>query len=137
MEPIELWKKNYENFMKNAKDMQGPFGGNGLGDKAAQVTHSAGASAYEAALLNWQKSSVELFKRFVQNQVELCHFFGNRWEHYLKLPDQLSQCRSLTEFGNLQTSFLSQISSDYIHETEKLGGPVAEVMTSLAGAKSA
>ena len=106
---------------------------------AAQVTHSpAGStSAHDAALLNWQKSGEELFKRFVQNQIELCHFFGSRWEHYLKLPEQLSQCRSLTELGNLQSSFLSQFAKDYMHETEKLAHPVAELMTSGTGAKNA
>ncbi len=131
MESIELWKKNYENLMKNAKDMQGAFGIDGPGKKAGQVTHSSssGASAFDSALLNWHKSGEELFKRFVQTQIELCHFFGARWEHYLNLPEQLSQCRSLTEIGNLQTTFLSQFASDYMHETEKLGQPAAELMT--------
>jgi len=134
-ESIELWKKNYENMMKNAKDTQGAFEAN----RAAQITHSpAGStSAHDAALLNWEKSGEELFKRFVQNQMELCHFFGSRWEQYLKLPEQLSQCRSLTELGNLQSSFLSQFAKDYMHETEKLAKPVAELMASGAGAKNA
>ena len=131
-ESMELWKKNYENMMKNAKDTQGAFGANG----AAQVTHSPAdsTSAHDAALLNWQKSGEELFKRFVQNQMELCHFFGSRWEQYLKLPEQLSQCHSLTELSNLQNSFLSQFAKDYMHETEKLAHPVAELMTNWGGA---
>jgi hypothetical protein len=134
MESIELWKKNYENMMKSAKDMQGASGAN----EAAHVTHSpAGSSAYDAALLNWQKSGEELFKRFVQNQIELCHFFSGRWEQYLKLPEQLSQCRSLTELGNLQSSFLSQFANDYRHETEKLAHPVAELMTNWSNPKNA
>ncbi len=133
MESIELWKKNYDNMMKNAKDVQGEFGANG----AAQVTHSpaGGTSAHDAALLNWHKSGEELFKRFVQNQIEICHFFGSRWEQYLKLPEHLSQCRSLTELGNLQKSFLSQFAKDYMHETEKLAHPVADLMTSWGGGK--
>jgi hypothetical protein len=132
-ESSELWKKNYENMMKNAKDTQGDFGANG----AAQVTHSpAGStSTHDAALSNWRKSSEHLFKRLVQSQIELCHFFGSRWEQYLKLPEQLSQCRSLTEFGNLQSSFLSQFAKDYMHETEKLAHPVAELMTNWSSAK--
>ena len=135
MESIELWKKNYENMMKNAKGMQGTFGANGAG----QVAHSpaGSASTYDAALLNWHKSGEELFKRFVQNQIELCHFFGSRWEQYLKLPDQLSQCRSLTELGTLQSSFLSQFANDYMHETEKLAHPVAELMANWGGTKNA
>jgi hypothetical protein len=134
MESVELWKKNYENMTKSAKDMQGASGAN----EAAQVTHSpAGSSAYDAALLNWHKSGEELFKRFVQNQIELCHFFSSRWEQYLKLPEQLSQCRSLTELGNLQISFLSQFANDYRHETEKLAHPVAELMTNWSNSKNA
>ena len=133
MESIELWKKNYDNMMKNAKDTQGAPEANG----AAQVTHSpaGSASAHDAAVLNWRKSGEDLFKRFVQSQIELCHFFGSRWEHYLKLPDQLSQCRSLTELGNLQSSFLSQFANDYMHETEKLAHPVAELMANWGGDK--
>jgi hypothetical protein len=134
MESVELWKKNYENMMKSAKDMQGALGAN----EAAQAKpSSAGASASDAAVLNWRKSGEEVFKRFVENQIELCHFFGSRWEQYLKLPEQISQCRSLTELGNLQSSFLSQFANDYMHETEKLAHPVAELMTNLSNSKKA
>jgi hypothetical protein len=134
MESVELWKKNYENMMKSAKDMQGAFGAN----EAAQAKpSSAGASASDAAVLNWRKSGEEVFKRFVENQIELCHFFGSRWEQYLKLPEQISQCRSLTELGNLQSSFLNQFANDYMHETEKLAHPVAELMTNLSNSKKA
>ena len=92
MESIELWKKNYENFLKSA-----PLGADGIDGKKAEVESIT--SPNDAALLNWQKSGEEVFKRFVQNQMELCHFFGHRCEQYLKLPEQLSQCRSLTELG--------------------------------------
>ncbi len=126
MESIELWKKNYENFMNNAKDMHGAPGLNG------QATHApnGAASSHDATLLNWQKSGEDLFRRFVQNQIELCQFFSNRWAQYLKLPDQFSQCRSMTELGNLQSSFLSQFANDYMHETRKLARPMTELMTS-------
>lgn len=134
-ESFELWKKNYENMVMNAKDTQGALGAN----EAAQVTHSPAVSApaYDAALLNWQKPGEELFKRFVQNQIELCHFLSSRWEQYLQLPEQLSQCRSLAELGKLQSSFLSQFANDYMHETEKLAHPAAELMTTWGGTKNA
>ena len=67
--------------------------------------------------------------------MELCHFFRNRWEQYLKLPAQLSQCRSLAEVGTFQASFLSQFASDYMQETQKLAQLVAELMTSGPAAK--
>ena len=120
MESIELWKKNYENFLKSA-----PLGAEGIEGKKAEVESIT--SPNDAAMLHWPKSGEEVFKRFVQNQMELCHFFGHRCEQYLKLPEQLSQCRSLTELGNLQSSFLSQFSNDYMQETEKLAKPAADL----------
>ena len=136
MDSMEFWKKNYENVLKNAKDIQA--GPNGPAGEAEQSTGAVGsvASTYDAALVNWQKSGEELFKRFVQNQIELCHFFGSRWEQYLKLPSELSQCRSLSELGNLQASFLSQFASDYMQESQKLAQPVAELMMSWTGEKN-
>ena len=120
--------------MKSAKDTQDTSAAN----EAAPVKHSsAGASASDAALMNWSKSGGDLFKRFVENQIELCHFFSSRWEQYFKLPQQLSQCRSLTELGTLQSSFLNQFAKDYMHETEKLAHPVAELMTNLSNSKNA
>jgi hypothetical protein len=77
-------------------------------------------SPNDAAMLTWQKSGEEIFKRFVQNQMELCHFFGHRCEQYLNLPKQISQCRSLTELGELQSAFLSKFANDYLLEAGKL-----------------
>ena len=90
------------------------------------MTTESITSPNDAAILNWQKSGEEIFKRFVQNQMELCHFFGHRCEQYLKLPEQFSQCRSLTELGDLQSAFLSKFASDYMQEAGKLAGSVAE-----------
>ena len=133
-ESMELWKKNYETMMENAKDTQGAFGATEPTEVERSLAGST--SAHDDALLNWRRSGEELFKHFVQNQIELCHFFGGRWEQYLKLSEQLSQCRSLTEFGNLRSSFLDQFAKDYMHETEKLAHPVAELMTKWGEEKS-
>lgn len=92
MEFIELSKRNYENFLKNA-----PLRANGMDGKKAEVESIT--SPNDAAILNWQKSGAEIFKRFVRNQTELCHFLVGRWEQYFNLPKQISQCRSLTELG--------------------------------------
>ena len=113
MEFIELWKRNYENFLKSA-----PLGADGMDGNKAEVENIT--SPNNATLLNWQESGEEIFKRFVQNQMELCHFFGHRWEQYLKLPEQLTRCRSLTELGELQSAFLSKFASDYLQEAGKL-----------------
>lgn len=138
MESLELWKKNYESVVGNATDQQSVGEANGRAGKPREIAPSVdgAASAHDAAMLNWQKPAGDLFKRFVHNQVELCHFFGNRWEQYLKLSEQLSQCRSMTELGTLQTSFLSQFANDYMNETQKLAQPIAELMKSWPGAKT-
>jgi hypothetical protein len=119
MEPIEVWRKNYASFLNGT-----PFRANGIGENSGA---GLATSFYDGALLQWQKSGEELFKRFVQYQIELCHFFGGRWEQYLKLTEQLSQCRSLTELGELQSAFLSKFASDYTQEAGKLARPVAEL----------
>ena len=121
MEPVEAWRKNYETFLKSA-----PFGANGLGEISGAGLATS-TSFYDGALLQWQKTGEELFKRFVQNQMELWRFLGGRWKQYLKLPEQISQCRSLTELGELQSAFLSKFASDYMQETEKLAKPVADL----------
>ena len=113
MEFIELSKRNYENFLKSA-----PLRANGMDGKKAEVEGIT--SPNDAALLIWQKSGEEIFKRFVQNQMELCHFFSQRCEQHLKLPEQLSQCRSLTELGDLQSAFLSKFANGYLLEAGKL-----------------
>ena len=79
MEFIEFSKRNYENFLKSAL-----LPADGIDGKKAKAESIS--SAYDAALLNWQKSGEEIFKCFVQNQMELCHFFGHRCEKHLKLP---------------------------------------------------
>ena len=119
MEFIEFSKRNYENFVKSA-----PLRANGMDGKKAEVESIT--SPKDAAMLNWQKSGAEIFKRFVQNQRELWQFLGGRWEQYLKLPGQISQCRSLTELGELQSAFLSKFASDYLLEVGKLAGSVAK-----------
>ena len=119
MEFIEYSKRNYENFLKSA-----PLRANGMDGKKAEVESIT--SPNDAALLNWQKSGEEIFKRFVQNQTELWQFISGRWEQYLNLPGQISQCRSLTELGELQSAFLSKFASDYLLEAGKLAGSVGE-----------
>ena len=118
MESAAVWKKNYGSLLNGT-----PFRANGIDENSGA---GLATSLYDGASLQWQKSGEELFKRFVQNQMELWRFLGGRWEQYLKLPEQISQCRSLTELGELQSAFLSKFASDYLLEAGKLGGSVGE-----------
>ncbi len=120
-ESLEVWKKNYETFLKSAES----GAENGAVEEPAKP--ESAASFFDAGLWHWQKSGEELFKSFVQNQVELCEFFRDRWAQYLKLPEQLSECNSVTELAKLQSAFLRQFANDYIQETEKRARPVADL----------
>ena len=112
MEPIELWKKNYETFLKNT-----PFRADGMDEKKGEVESIT--SPNDAALLKWQKSGEEIFKRLCKTRWSLPLLWPTL-RAVSKFPERLSQCRSLTELGNFQSSFLSQFTNDYMQETEKL-----------------
>jgi hypothetical protein len=99
-------------------------GADGIGEKPGA---NRTVPSYDAALLHWQRSGEELFKCVIQNQIELCEFFRDRWAQYLKLPEQLSQCRSVTDLGRLQSAFLNEFAHEVMNETEKLAQPVAEL----------
>jgi hypothetical protein len=118
MDSLETWKHNYDALT----------GGMNQGQ---QTTHTGnpGRSAYDAAVASWQKSGEEVFKRFVEQQIELCRFFASRWETYLKLPDKLAHCQSPAEMGQVQAAFLNQFASDYMQEANKLSQPVGELMS--------
>ena len=62
---------------------------------------------------------------------------SNHWEQYLKLYDQISQSRSITELGKAQAAFFRQLANDYIKETEKLTLPVIKVKPDGAGTPNA
>ncbi len=121
-ESLEVWKKNYETFVKSGQSQAE----NDAVEEQAKP--ESAASSFDAGLWHWQKSGEELFKSFVQNQVELCEFFRDRWAQYLKLPQQLSDCNSLGELKNLQSAFLQEFANDYIREMEKRAKPLAELI---------
>jgi hypothetical protein len=124
MDSLETWKHNYEALMAGSKEYP-----------RQQAANSGNATkfAYEAAFANWQKSGEEVFKRFVEQQIELCRFLAARWETYLKLPDQLAHCHSPAEMGQVQAAFLSQFANDYMQEANKLSQPMGELIAHWAG----
>jgi hypothetical protein len=134
VESVDLWKKNYEAFIKSANDMRAATSAEGIDEKAGEAASYAKSFA-SSALVNWQKTGGDVFKGFVQNQIEICRFFGHRWEQYLALPDQFSQCRTVTELGNAQAAFLKQFARDYMHETGRLAQPVTEAMSNWSVTK--
>jgi hypothetical protein len=124
MDSVEAWKQNYEALAAGAKEYQ-----------AQQTAQSSSGTkpAYEAAIASWQKPGEDVFKRFVEQQIELCHFFAARWENYLKLPEQLAHCNTPAEIGQVQAAFLSRFASDYMQEAGKLCQPYGDFMSRLGG----
>jgi hypothetical protein len=116
IDSMENWKRNCESLAKTANGNQGSF-------SRESVTPA------ENALAAWNKSGEDLFRRFVEQQIGLCRFFGHRWEQYLKLSDQVAHCRSAPELGQIQSAFLTQFATDYANETSKLMQPLGDAMS--------
>ena len=118
IDSLEAWKKNCDEFTGRVSNMQNNFQTNGSNN------------ACESGLPAWQRSGEEFFKRFVEQQMEICRFLSARWEQYLKLPGQLALCRTPADVGQVQAAFLSQFVDDYTHETKKLAQPAGQMMSS-------
>jgi hypothetical protein len=143
-ESIEAWTRNYEQMLKSLQEMQASQVEQMNTASASQPVQTAqkaisdgAAHAYDNALVNWQRSGDDIFRRFVNQQVELCRFFGSRWQQYLSLPDQLSHCRTAADVSHVHAAFISRCASDYMHETGKLSQPIGEMMASIASARHA
>jgi hypothetical protein len=120
---IEAWKKNYESLAANGQAAQNPL-------------QASAPQSYDATLAAWQKSGEELFKKFSEQQAAFYRFFTHRWEQYLKLPVQLAQARTPAEAAQVQAAFMSQFASDFMHESQMLAQPVAELMANWSTAHS-
>lgn len=71
LDSAESWKQNYEKLVKSS-------------DLALDARDPGSASSiYGSDRDRWQKPSEKLFKNFAKEQIEICHFFGKRWERYL------------------------------------------------------
>lgn len=139
LEIIDFWKKNYDNFVGNAKELQLAYGDKGFGEGKEQRTTplQSAVPAYQAALSTWQKAILELFGGLYKSHSEAYRLFSNGWEQYLRLQDQILHSRSITELGSVQAAFFKQLADDFIKETEKLTRPVIRVKPDGNGAPSA
>lgn len=114
LDSVESWKENYEKLIASS-------------NLAANTRHPISASAaFGREGEKWQKAGEELFKNFVEEQVEICRFFSKRWEHYLDLPEQITKCKTPAEIGQLQLAFLTEMAVEYAQESAKLMRPMNE-----------
>lgn len=117
LDTLENWRKQYEVLLTNA----GAAGGN-----SAQNLMSPNV---EKTWANWQHAGEDAFKRAVDQQIELCRFFGKRLALYRDLPEKLSRCKNPADFAQLQLDFINRMSTDYMQESATLARPVTEMVT--------
>jgi hypothetical protein len=129
-ESIEAWKKNYESLAGSVAESAKPVHSNTSPFASASAPASSSSQpSYDASVGTWQKSGEELFKRLAEQQIEMTRFFVSRWEHFLKLPAQLAQCRTPVEATQVQAAFLSEFANEFMQESQKLAQPVGELMS--------
>ncbi len=99
---VDAWKKNLDAFAEAS------------GSRAKQRSEMPPpAAVMEKTSAQLQKSGEDLFRRVIEEQMELCRFFGKRWEQYLSLPADISRCHSAADIAQLQLSFLTRMAADY------------------------
>lgn len=112
---VEAWKQNFDKLIEAGKPSQ-----------SAEATDMFAVNTAQAA--NLQKTGEDLFKRLVEQQIEICRFLGKRWEEYLMLPERLHRCKSLGDFTQVQTAFMNKMVSDYTQEAKRLSEPFLAMM---------
>ncbi len=99
---VEAWKKNLDAFAEASGAQQ-----------KQRSEMPAPAAAIENTSAQLQKAGENIFRHVIEEQMELCRFFGKRWEQYLSLPSDISRCHSAADIAQLQLSFLTRMAADY------------------------
>lgn len=124
MENMEVWKKNYEQVLKGA-------------NIASAAGSELPVNPAEQAIGAWSSAGEALFTSFVEQQIELCRFYGKRWETYLDHPRRLSRCKNPADAIELQMEFVKKMAEDYTHETMTLTKRANDFTAACAGGRFA
>lgn len=115
LDSVESWKKNCEKIVQQTQE----------------IANSRNAAlppyANEQTVEGWQKMGEVMFRSYVERQIELCSFFGRRWERYLELPERMAQCKTPGDLVQLEREFVTRMAQDYADEGAKLARPLAEL----------
>jgi hypothetical protein len=122
MDGLESWRKPCETLLADDSPARNP-------GEADLFTWT-----FEHGIANWQRTGGEAFKRFVEQQIELCGFLGRRWERYLDLPEKCAHCGTPLELGQLQFASLSRMAADYAVESTRLMQPMSKLISRYATA---
>lgn len=113
---LEAWKKNFDAFAEASQQ---------------QTKTQAAAVTIESTSNQLEKTGADIFRRLIQEQVELCRFFGKRWEQYLSLPSDISRCHSPADLAQLQLAFLTKMAADYGIEGRHFARTFQELVSEL------
>lgn len=117
---LEAWKKNFDAFAEASQQ------------QTKQITKTQAASVtIESTSNQLEKTGADVFRRLIQEQVELCRFFGKRWEQYLSLPSDISRCHSPADLAQLQLAFLTKMAADYGIECRHFARTSQELVSEL------
>jgi hypothetical protein len=103
---LQQWKKTYEGAIERSKN--------------PAILGKIEISSSERPNTTSQNFGAQFFRRAIEGQMGLCHFFQNRWSNYMNLPDAFSTCRSPLEMLPLQVSFMKQFIEDYANEGARM-----------------
>ncbi len=117
LEGIEAWKKNYDQFVDANKASR------------AFDTQDRTLFANSSETNDLQKSAESLFKRQIENQIEICRFYGKRWEEYLTIADCIHRCKTMADLGKMQSAFVTKMINDYTAEGKRLWEPVLDFVS--------
>src|SRR5271166_6089300 len=111
-ESIDAWQKgynSYNDFAQTSRPQQGQ-------------TNAAlnSAAACENTSAQMQKTGEHIFRRAVEQQIELGRFFWKRQEGYLDFWSDIARCQSAAEIVQVQSAFLTKMTAGYGIEIRRL-----------------
>ncbi len=121
--PFDAWKKNLDALAEGSWSQS----------KQQVEIRTADGDLYKAPT-QLQNYSDNIFRRMVEQQIELCRFFSKRWEQYLSLTSDISGCRSIADLAQLQFAFLSKMATDYSVEGCHFAGTLQKLTSSWMAA---
>ena len=121
-ESIDAWQKGYNgsnDFVQASRPQQGQ-------------TNAAlnPAAAYENTSTQMQKTGGHIFRRAVEQQIELGRFFGKRQGRYLDFWSAIAHCQSAADIVKVESAFLTKMAADYGIESRRLAQGFQELLSS-------
>ncbi len=93
------------------------------------------AAAYENTSAQMKKTGEHIFRRAVEQQIELGRFFGKRQARYLDFSSDIAHCQLAADIVRVQSAFLTEMAADYGFESRRLAKGFQELLSSWMAAQ--